>query len=121
MIKFNQPLSALKPWVDTLPQGLFDLAIHNICFDSREVSQGDAFFVLPSVAANESIYIEQAINNGAAIIVVSEAARKHLEDQLIPYLLVADIVTVAGNVLSHVLNQGRKTLQVVGITGTNGK
>ncbi|MGR6873430.1 UDP-N-acetylmuramoyl-L-alanyl-D-glutamate--2,6-diaminopimelate ligase [Pseudomonas sp. HK3] len=125
MIVFNQPLAVLKPWVESLPQGLFDLEIQNICFDSREVSQGDAFFVLPSVAGNESVYITQAINNGASVIVVDEKlSQQFIPDasvEAVPYVFVSDIMATAGNVLAQCLYQSQLDMQVVGITGTNGK
>lgn len=121
MIAFNQPLSNLKPWVRSLPQGLLDLEIQNICFDSRVVSHGDAFFVLPSVAANEWLYVEQAIQNGVAVIVANESLRSELEGLTTAYICVDNIMNVAGDVLAQCLYQSQLNMDVIGITGTNGK
>lgn len=119
MIEFNQPLKNLTPWVDLIPQGLLDFTVNNICFDSREVKQGDAFFVLPSVAQNEQMYIDSAINQGASLIILSSqlnASVEHAET-----VKVEDPVQVAGDLLADLLYQNALDLQVVGITGTNGK
>ncbi|MFY0641053.1 MAG: UDP-N-acetylmuramoyl-L-alanyl-D-glutamate--2,6-diaminopimelate ligase [Bermanella sp.] len=121
MITFNQPLVNLKPWVSLLPQGLFDLEIQNICFDSRDVSQGDAFFALPSVAANELQYVEQAIKKGAAVIIASEGTCGECAHLTTPCVGVKDIMSVAGDVLAHCLYQSQLNMNVIGITGTNGK
>jgi UDP-N-acetylmuramoyl-L-alanyl-D-glutamate--2,6-diaminopimelate ligase len=121
MIKFNQPLKALKPWLESLPQGLFDLEIQNICFDSRQVTQGDIFFALPSVAGNESQYITQAIDNHANVIIADEKVCTSLSCDKVPCVAVNSIMNVAGNVIAHVLYKNSLNLSVIGITGTNGK
>lgn len=121
MIALNQPLSVLKPWVELLPQGLFDLEIKNICFDSREVSLGDAFFALPSVAGNEVQNITQALASGASVVFADESICKQLTVSDVPCVALADVMSTAGNVIAHVLYNGRADLQIVGITGTNGK
>ena len=121
MIVYNQPLSNLKPWVSLLPQGLFDLEIRNICFDSRDVSPGDVLFVLPSVAANELLYVEQALQNGVAVIIANESIRAELEGLTTTYICVDNIMSVAGDVLAHCLYESQLNMNVIGITGTNGK
>lgn len=121
MIRFNQPLAELKPWVDLLPQGLFDLEIQNICFDSREVTQGDAFFALPSVAGKELDYIAQAVTQGASVVLASDKVCEQLKISHVPCVPVLDPMSVAGCVIAHVLYGDQLDLNVIGITGTNGK
>lgn len=121
MIAFNQPLKILKPWVESLPQGLFDLEINNLCFDSREVNAGDAFFALPSVAGNEVQNITQAIERGARVIFAESHIGQSIALVDVPCVPLTDVMSVAGNVIAQVLYQGRADLQIVGITGTNGK
>lgn len=121
MIHFNQPLSNLTPWVSSIPQGLLDFTIQNICFDSRDVSQGDAFFVMPSVAGGERAYIQKAIEQGAQVIFAQPSCLQSVEDTQVKSVAIEDPVTVAGNVLAGLLYRNTLDLGVIGITGTNGK
>ncbi len=121
MIAFNQPLKTLQPWVESLPQGLFDLEIANICFDSREVKAGDAFIALPSVAGNELDYVHTAIENGAAVVFAAPSICQKLGADQVPCVALDRIMDAAGQIVSHVLYGQTLDLAVVGITGTNGK
>ena len=121
MITFNQPLSNLTPWVTSIPQGLLDFTIQNICFDSREVSQGDAFFVMPSVAGGEQAYIQKAIEQGAKLILAQSSCIQDMNDSQVKFVAIDDPVEIAGNLIAGLLYQSALDLDVIGITGTNGK
>ena len=121
MIPFNQPLKTLQPWVELLPQGLFDLEIKNISFDSREVKTGDLFVALPSVAGNELQYVQVAIDNGASVVLAEKSICEQVLSDGASCVAVHNIMDVAGSILAFVLNGQALDLSVVGITGTNGK
>jgi len=120
MITFKQPLKNLSPWVSPLPQGLLDLEIQNICFDSREVNNGDAFFVLPSVNGNEHVYIETAIDSGSKLLIVDQQLSVSVPSN-IHVIQVDDAQEVAGQLIAGLLYKQALPLKILGITGTNGK
>tara|TARA_Y200000002_G_scaffold279314_1_gene233409 strand:+ start:35 stop:1549 length:1515 start_codon:yes stop_codon:yes gene_type:complete len=96
--------------------------------DSRQISPGDAFVALPSYSGKDGdIYIEKAIENGAAFILRDAyneelsceeiaAAGKH-----IPCLTIPNLREKHGEIISHFLGLPSAQVTVIGVTGTNGK
>ncbi|GAA6133839.1 UDP-N-acetylmuramoyl-L-alanyl-D-glutamate--2,6-diaminopimelate ligase [Oceaniserpentilla sp. 4NH20-0058] len=121
MIQFNQPLSQLIPWIDSIPQGLLDFTINNICFDSREVAAGDAFFLLPSVAGNEQTYIGKALSQGASVILLDETRVDLVDQDRDICVTLRNPVEQAGQLIAGLLYGNTLALRAIGITGTNGK
>lgn len=86
--------------------------------DSREVTEGQIFFARRGEETDGHLYAAQAVDRGAALLVV-----EHEVDDRVPQIVVAD-ATVALGLLAkasvhRALENGR--LRVVGITGSNGK
>ena len=91
-------------------------AIH---FDSRTVSAGSMFVAIRGTAADGHAYIGHAIRNGARVILCEE-----IPGTLYPqvgYLVVEDTSRALGIVASNYYGNPSEKLQLVGITGTNGK
>lgn len=99
-----------------LPDFLHSVEIKNLCFDSREVTQGDAFVVMPSVAGNEQVYVDAALKQGAVIVIteVSVAGTNQVVD-------VSDVLALSADLLNEAYSYPSKSLNVIGVTGTNGK
>ena len=93
--------------------------ICNICFDSRQIKQGDVFVATRGVATDGHQYIEKAISLGAIIIVGEEIPAK-LHDQ-ITYIKVADSSYALGIMAANYYDDPSTKLKVIGVTGTNGK
>lgn len=91
--------------------------IKRICFDSREVQDGDVYVVLPSVAGNERQYIDKALDQGCALLVTQKA----FENTVAPMIVVDDVMDWAGQFLKKHHQNKTDALNVIGITGTNGK
>ncbi len=108
----------LQAWVDDLPASLRDVKINNLCFDSRQVKEGDAFVVMPSVSGLESQYIEAALKNGAALIICQQELEFISE---IPVVKIDSLLSVIGEILHTTLGGACDKMNVIGITGTNGK
>ncbi|EAT10952.1 UDP-N-acetylmuramoyl-L-alanyl-D-glutamate--2,6-diaminopimelate ligase [Bermanella marisrubri] len=89
--------------------------LNRIVFDSRDVEDGDALIVLPSVAGDEAAYIEQALEK-RAVLVIGE-----IEYSAHNYCRVSDVMTFAASVLNHELGSPSQHMDVIGVTGTNGK
>ncbi|WP_022880635.1 UDP-N-acetylmuramoyl-tripeptide--D-alanyl-D-alanine ligase [Gryllotalpicola ginsengisoli] len=88
--------------------------------DSREVRPGGIFFAKRGEATDGHLYAPQAVQNGAALLVVE---RPLPELAATPQLVVADTVAALGALATEVVARvhARGALKVVGITGSNGK
>lgn len=87
----------------------------SISTDTRNIIKGSIFFALKGGSFNGNTFADQALENGAAYVVIDEESFKK-GDQ---YILVDDVLTA----LQDLARYHRKQLDipVVGITGTNGK
>jgi UDP-N-acetylmuramoyl-tripeptide--D-alanyl-D-alanine ligase len=86
--------------------------------DSREVVPGGVFFAKPGEVTDGHLFAPQAVENGAALLVVD-----HELDVPMPQVVVADVVEALGELARIVIARVREsgTLRIVGITGSNGK
>jgi len=86
--------------------------------DSREVVPGTIFFAKPGEATDGHLFAPQAVEAGAALVVVD-----HPLDLAVPQLLVEDTVVALGDLATEVIARvrGLGRLKIVGITGSNGK
>lgn len=88
----------------------------NIKADSRKIVKGDIFVALRGISSDGHDYIEKAINNGASKLIVEED-----RNYSIPYEVVPDTREYLNKYLidnySNIINE----LNIIGITGTNGK
>lgn len=109
------------PLAGILPERLTGLSD-----DSRTVRTGN-LFLLRTEGEFEKRYLDEAIQKGAALLVV---ARRHLPDVMerrgaqasqIPVCVVENIQEAAGVIASAWWGDPSGSLSVVGVTGTNGK
>ncbi|MFP3465691.1 UDP-N-acetylmuramoyl-tripeptide--D-alanyl-D-alanine ligase [Leifsonia sp. SIMBA_070] len=86
--------------------------------DSREVVSGTVFFAKPGEVTDGHLFAPQAVEAGAALLVVD-----HPLDLPVPQLLVDDTVVALGDLATEVIARVRALglLKIVGITGSNGK
>ncbi|MDR2621365.1 MAG: UDP-N-acetylmuramoyl-L-alanyl-D-glutamate--2,6-diaminopimelate ligase [Dysgonamonadaceae bacterium] len=96
-----------------------ELDVSGIHADSRKIGQGYLFVAVKGVQSDGHDYIEKAIENGAKVIVCQVLPDKqHLDVQ---YIQVADSAEALGEIASLWNGEPSKKLQLVGVTGTNGK
>lgn len=88
--------------------------------DSREVVPGAIFIAKPGEATDGHLFAPQAVENGAALLVVE---RELPELASVPQIVVADVVAALGALATEVVARvhAKGALRVVGITGSNGK
>lgn len=86
--------------------------------DSREVQPGQMFFARVGEETDGHLFIAQAIERGAALIICE---REQPIDT--PQILVDDATEALGALAARVMREARQTqpLTVIGITGSNGK
>ena len=111
-------LSALdRPSTSLRASGLEQEAL-GVTFDSRQVRAGWIFVALRGLKADGTEFAPQAIERGAAAIVAERAPDAGVD---VPWVIVGD-ARLALAILSAEFNEHpSRRMQVVGITGTNGK
>ncbi|HWA27652.1 MAG TPA: UDP-N-acetylmuramoyl-L-alanyl-D-glutamate--2,6-diaminopimelate ligase [Lacunisphaera sp.] len=100
-------------------KGDLDRPISGLAMDSRRVMPGNLFFALPGRRADGSSFIDEAIQRGAVAIVgekipAGTAAR-------VTYVQVADARRTLAQVAQRYFKFPDKSLELVAVTGTNGK
>ena len=95
------------------------IIIDKIQFDSRKVGKGDVFVAVKGTLSDGHRFIDKAIENGA-IAIVAEALPKDKKEQ-ITYVKVDDSAKALGIIASNYFDNPSEKLQLVGVTGTNGK
>ena len=94
-------------------------SLQGIAFDTREVQQDYLFVAQKGTNTDGHNYINQAIENGATCI-VAERLPEVLHEN-ITYLQVASSSQALGVLASNFYDNPSEQLQLVGVTGTNGK
>ncbi|MFC0014040.1 MULTISPECIES: UDP-N-acetylmuramoyl-L-alanyl-D-glutamate--2,6-diaminopimelate ligase [Allobacillus] len=91
--------------------------ILGITDDSREVQEGFMFIAVNGEKIDGHQYIDEAIENGASVIVGERP--EPLEKSV--YLSVEQSKSVLGIIAKNFYDTANKKQQIIGITGTNGK
>ena len=92
--------------------------IPRVCCDSRRVAPGDIFVAVRGSQVDGHEFIEQAIQQGAALIVAQRKVPTPAHTRL---LLVDDSAAALGPLAQFSCGQPSKHMKVLGVTGTNGK
>ena len=90
--------------------------IRDIRYDSRAVSAGDLFVAIEGFETDGHKYIGSAAEKGAAAVVCQKVPKVDM-----PYILVADSRTALSLISARYFGQPAKSMQLLGVTGTNGK
>jgi len=99
--------------------GATDLAIHNVVFDSRSIVKDDLFVAIKGTLVDGHLFIDKAIGLGATAI-VCEQIPKEINPK-ITYIQVADTHSALAILASNFYENPSSKLQLIGVTGTNGK
>lgn len=91
----------------------------NITTDSRQIREGSLFIAVRGTRFDGHTFIEQALQQGA-IAIVAETLPTDLATNK-TYVQVANATLASALIASHFYGDASSRLQVVGVTGTNGK
>jgi UDP-N-acetylmuramoyl-L-alanyl-D-glutamate--2,6-diaminopimelate ligase len=112
------------------PTGNTEVDVRAITSDSRRVQPGDLFVAYPGIAVDGRQYIKDAINKGAAAVVIegdTEKPREIRENQSTPFSANFPVIVVPDGRealawLAAAWNEyPSRKLKVIGVTGTDGK
>jgi UDP-N-acetylmuramoyl-L-alanyl-D-glutamate--2,6-diaminopimelate ligase len=101
-----------------------DKEITGLSLDSRELIAGDLFIALPGARQHGLTHAGQAIARGACAVLFDPAGgATELIGQsgAIPYIPVDSLALKLGEIAAHFYGDPSRRMNVIGITGTNGK
>ncbi|MBE7048207.1 MAG: UDP-N-acetylmuramoyl-L-alanyl-D-glutamate--2,6-diaminopimelate ligase [Ruminococcaceae bacterium] len=110
-------LSRLLQGVALLSPITQDIDITSIAYDSRRVTPGSLFVCIKGYQTDGHLYIESAIKNGAAAILIQEPSGSFS----VPCLTVEDTRKALAQIAANFYEHPEKKLKIVAVTGTNGK
>ncbi|CAM1344698.1 UDP-N-acetylmuramoyl-L-alanyl-D-glutamate--2,6-diaminopimelate ligase [Tenacibaculum amylolyticum] len=93
--------------------------VNSIHFDSRKVAKNDVFVALKGVTVDGHDYIAKAIDLGANVVVCEKVPEKKVTG--ITYVEVANSSKALAIMAANYYDNPSKKLQLIGVTGTNGK
>ncbi|GHA54568.1 UDP-N-acetylmuramoyl-L-alanyl-D-glutamate--2,6-diaminopimelate ligase [Pontibacter akesuensis] len=100
-------------------QGILEVQVQSITFDSRKVGEGVLFVAMRGVQADGHEFIPKA-EEAKAVAIVCEELPAQLQPG-ITYVQVKNSGEALGQMASAFYGHPSKKLQLVGVTGTNGK
>ncbi len=105
----------LSPWVAVNTS----IEVTGIEQDSRRVRVGDLFLAYPGTASDGRSFIDKALEQGAAAVLYAPEDGFFLEHE--HCFSFPRLSELRGEIASRFYGEPSKTMNVVGITGTNGK
>jgi len=93
--------------------------VSGLAFDSRKVAKDSIFFAIKGTLSDGHAFIATTIAAGASVIICEDLPTDRLED--VTYIQVADSSSALGIMASSYYGNPSSKIQLVGITGTNGK
>ena len=100
-------------------KGSTEITIGKIDFDSRKIAQNDLFVAIRGTISDGHEFIAKAIELGATAIVCDTVPETITEG--ITYIQVKDTNTALAVMAANYFDHPSQKLQLVGVTGTNGK
>lgn len=105
-------------WRSSVPD--LKIAVKGIKYDSRQVHPGDIYVALPGKNTDGHKYIDQAVMNGAAIVIGNQPVEAWVSLH-VPYLMVDDSREALANLSAAFFGYPARFMTIIGVTGTDGK
>ncbi len=100
-------------------RGDLGTAVHAVVIDSRRVTPGCLFFALPGLRSDGGRYIDEAIARGAVAVVTPQA--RQMAPAHVTFLHAENPRAALAEVARRFHGEPDRALELVGVTGTNGK
>ena len=95
------------------------LKISNLTLDSRAIVPGTAFIAIKGHQLDGSHFIESALENGAALVIVDAACEHKIERDNV--IVVDGLAEQLSTLAATFYAEPSKQFKLIGVTGTNGK
>ena len=116
--RYSMTLQALFP-DRKMPPASAAQVVTGISNDSRRIQGGDLFLACRGEHHDASQFIEAAVAQGAAAVVCESSSG--VADPGVPMLVIAELAQCQAELAGRFYQQPSQALQMIGITGTNGK
>jgi len=93
--------------------------VNTLAFDSRQVTEGAVFFAIKGTVSDGHLYIEATVKAGAGVV-VCEVLPEVLNPE-VTYIAVENSAVALGKMAANFYGNPSAKLELIGITGTNGK
>jgi len=116
-------LTATMTLADLL-QGIADapaIPVFGISSDSRRLAEGDVFLAVQGLTSHGLDFLAEAAESDVAAIVWDATTGSPPQDVGIPTLAVEQLASRLGEIADRFYGEPSAALEVVGVTGTNGK
>lgn len=101
--------------------GQADVEVSGVAYDSRRLEAGDVFVALRGENFDGAAYVADVLERGASAVVAEGPARPEAMDAQTPYVGVTEARAALAHLASVFYGHPSKGMEVIGITGTNGK
>ncbi len=115
---YSMTLQALFPG-SNMPPGSASQQVTGISNDSRRIQGGDLFLACRGEHYDASQFIDAAVAQGAVAVACDDLM--DLADPGVPVIAVANLARCQADLAARFYRQPSQALQMIGITGTNGK
>lgn len=115
-MKLGELLKKIQPTRIAGPQ---EIDITGVNIDSRLIKPGHIFMAMKGTQADGHAYIPAAINNGAIAVLCEEMPEEMAGN--VTYIQVGDSEDAVGKVATTFYGDPTANIELVGVTGTNGK
>ncbi|MEM7575083.1 MAG: UDP-N-acetylmuramoyl-L-alanyl-D-glutamate--2,6-diaminopimelate ligase [Bacteroidota bacterium] len=95
--------------------------VQKLTFDSREVEKDSLFVAISGTRVDGHDYIKQALEAGATVIVAEHGLAELADSTSACLIELADSSAALGQLAAQWYGQPSHQLQLIGVTGTNGK
>lgn len=107
---------------DPVGTSLDDLVVQGLCLDSRGLNQGEVFLAVAGSNAHGLDFLEKAVaKQPAAIVYEPNVQYSNVQHSEIPVIAVPDLHKHVSLIASRFYNEPSNDLNIIAITGTNGK
>lgn len=100
-------------------RGPLDRPISGLVMDSRRVVPGQVFFALAGLRSDGAHYVDEAVNRGAVAVITSRIPTT--TPSRVTFIQVADPRVALARMAQRYYKFPDRDLDIVGVTGTNGK
>lgn len=98
-----------------------EVTISGLSLDSRSVVPGDLFIALRGYRRDGREFIDEAVARGAQAILVESDSSRPMDETETLLISIRDLRAKTGHIASRFYGHPSRDMQVIGITGTNGK
>lgn len=99
--------------------GNTDIDIKGLNYNSQKIKEDELFVAIKGFKTDGHKYIKSAIENGAKAVVLEDMPEETVEG--VTYIKVADSRNCMAKLASEFFGNPSKELELIGLTGTNGK